>query len=96
MHVVIPGHGTGIHDRALQRLVARLREASPDFARTWDSHPVSFQQTGTRELVHPVAGRLALDFQALAPIDHPGLRLIVYTCEEGSATADGLARLAAG
>ena len=74
--------------RSLATLVGRLRERSTVFDEAWQSHLVAFQQFGTRELNHPVAGRLAIDFQGLQPIGHDRTRIVVYTAEPGSDTAE--------
>ena len=55
-------------NRSLATLVVRLRERTAAFDEGWKSHNVAFQQFGTRELNHPVVGRLAIDFQGLQPM----------------------------
>lgn len=80
-------------NRSVASLVERLRARSPEFAEGWNSHHVAFQQFGTRVLHHPVVGRLQIDFQGLQPIGHDRLRIVVYTAEPGSTTAERLTTL---
>lgn len=80
-------------NHSLAALVERLRRRSAPFDEAWQSHHVAFQQFGTRELNHPELGRLAIDFQGLQPIGHVRMRIVVYTAEPGSETAERLTRL---
>lgn len=82
-------------NRLVSSMVERLRSRSPEFDEGWNSHHVGFQQFGTRVLNHPHIGRLAIDFQGLQPIGHETMRIVVYTAEPGSATAQRLRQLQA-
>lgn len=74
-------------------LVHRLRTASTEFAQVWESHDVRYLHSGVRELNHPTVGRLTIDFHGLQPLDHDRLRLMIYTAEPGSATAQRFSSL---
>ena len=50
--------------------------------------------TGTKRFHHPVVGELTLAYEELAITAEPGLVLMVYTAEPGSASAEGLQLLA--
>jgi MmyB-like transcription regulator ligand binding domain len=51
-------------------------------------------QTGRKRLHHPVVGDLELTYEVLALPADPGLSLMVYGAEPGSASQDGLKLLA--
>jgi len=51
-------------------------------------------QTGRKRLQHPVVGDLELTYEVLALPADPGLSLVVYGAEPGSASQDGLQLLA--
>jgi hypothetical protein len=50
--------------------------------------------TGRKRLHHPVVGDLELVYEVLALPTDPGLSLVVYGAEPGSASQDGLKLLA--
>ncbi|MFJ5230489.1 helix-turn-helix transcriptional regulator [Kitasatospora sp. NPDC088391] len=82
-------------DRALAALIAELTAGSPLFAELWARHGVREKSHGRKLLWHPLAGELDFGYETLAPPGEPGLCLVVYTAEPGSATAERVARLAA-
>lgn len=81
-------------DRRLVALVAELRAADPDVARWWDDHGVTDRTSVDKRIAHPVVGPLAFGIEALAPPHDAEQRLVVYTVEPGSLTAQHLAVLA--
>ena len=86
------GHDT--YDRRLSDLIGELSTRSDEFRVRWAAHNVKFHRTGTKELHHPVVGDLVLAFEAL---DLPGdddQRILAYSAEPGSPSADALALLA--
>ena len=50
--------------------------------------------TGTKQVHHPVVGDLDLTFEAMDLTSEPGLQLLAFTAEPGSASQDGLQLLA--
>ena len=82
--------GRDPHDQDLTDLVDDLNRDSEDFRALWKSHDVRYHDTGIKELCHPVVGDLQLTFEAMELPADPGLSLIVYGAEPGSATADAL------
>jgi len=82
--------GRSPHDRGLTSLVGELSTRSGEFRTRWAAHDVLFHRTGTKKLRHPVVGRLDLTYEALELATDPGLTLIVYTAEPGTAAADAL------
>lgn len=59
-----------------QALLEEL-QAEPAFAERWACHPVAEKRRGTKRLVHPAAGELRLQFEALGLADE-GQRLITW------------------
>jgi hypothetical protein len=53
-----------------------------------------FHRTGFKDIHHPVVGDLHLRFEAMDLPADPGLPLVVYTAEAGSASEDGIHLLA--
>jgi transcriptional regulator with XRE-family HTH domain len=86
--------GRNPHDRGLQDLVGELSTRSQEFRSRWAAHHVRQHQTGRKRLHHPVVGNLELTYEVLALPADPGLSLVVYSAEPGSASQDGLKLLA--
>jgi transcriptional regulator with XRE-family HTH domain len=76
-------------DRKLSLLVGELAQRSAWFAGLWAEHPVSDCGYGIKNFRHPLVGRLDLSYEALAIADS-SQRMVLYTAERGSASADGL------
>lgn len=68
-----------VDDPAFERLVAELKEASPDFRRLWRRHEVADDMTGRKVLRHPTVGTLVFEHAALRPGEAPDQRLVLYT-----------------
>ncbi|MDF2740345.1 MAG: transcriptional regulator, partial [Actinomycetia bacterium] len=86
--------GRNPYDRGLQDLVGELSTRSEAFRTRWAAHNVRQHQTGRKQLHHPVVGDLELTYEVLALPADPGLSLVVYGAEPGSASQDGLRLLA--
>lgn len=86
--------GRNPYDRALSDLVGELTTRSDEFAARWATHNVRFHRTGYKDVRHPEVGDLHLAFEAMDLPADPGLSLVIYSAEPGSASADGLALLA--
>jgi hypothetical protein len=86
--------GRNPHDRGLQDLVGELSTRSQEFRTRWAAHNVRYHHTGRKRLHHPVVGDLELTYEVLALPADPGLSLVVYGAEPGSASQDGLRLLA--
>jgi hypothetical protein len=82
--------GRNPHDRGLQDLVGELSTRSQEFRSRWATHNVRQHQTGRKRMHHPVVGDLELTYEVLALPADPGLSLVVYGAEPGSASQDGL------
>ncbi|WP_425839898.1 helix-turn-helix transcriptional regulator [Streptomyces fractus] len=81
-------------DEKLTDLVKELSTGSEEFRARWDAHDVNLHRNGVKRFCHPQVGGLDLLFEALPLPADPGLTLVVYTAEPGTAAHDGLARLA--
>jgi transcriptional regulator with XRE-family HTH domain len=78
-------------DERYIELVDRLTEASPDFAAWWPEHDVSQFETRIRRFRHPSAGLLTFEYQQLAPVEWPGLRVTCQLPVPGDDSAERLA-----
>jgi transcriptional regulator with XRE-family HTH domain len=86
--------GRNPYDQGLTNLVGELSTRSEEFRTRWAAHNVRFHRTGFKDVHHPVVGELHLAFEALDLPADPGLSLVVYTAERGSASQDALSLLA--
>jgi transcriptional regulator with XRE-family HTH domain len=78
-------------DPIFAELVAKLNEASPEFAAWWPEHDVSGFETRIRRFNHPAAGLLTFEYQQLAPVEWPGLRVTCQLPVPGDDSAERLA-----
>jgi transcriptional regulator with XRE-family HTH domain len=65
-------------DPVVEGLVARLREASPEFRRLWEDHEVGVRRADQKTLVHPRVGPIRFDCETLVTPDL-GQELLVLT-----------------
>ncbi|MEP7186404.1 MAG: helix-turn-helix transcriptional regulator [Rhodanobacter sp.] len=79
----------GATDRA-QVLVDDLLQSSPEFAAMWRSNDVVSHGGGIKQLTHPVAGALALEYSAFAVDGRSDLSMVVYN----PATAEDRTKIA--
>ena len=86
--------GRNPSDRALSGLIGELSTRSEDFRVRWAAHEVRLHRTGTKQIHHPLVGRLDLMYDTLPLPADPGLTLLVYTAEAGTPTRDALTLLA--
>ena len=78
----------------MQDLVGELSTRSDTFRTLWGAHNVRTHGAGTKRFNHPVVGELTLAFEELTITADPGLVLMVYSAEPGSASAERLQLLA--
>jgi hypothetical protein len=86
--------GRNPYDKGLTDLVEELSTRSESFRTLWASHDVLFHRTGRKRLHHPVVGDLDLTYEAFDLSADLGLRMLVYTAEPATTTADALNLLA--
>ena len=65
-------------DAEVSALVEELSAASPDFAAMWRDNNVQTHGDGVKQLRHPNAGPITLEYSAFAVDGRPDLSLIVY------------------
>jgi hypothetical protein len=86
--------GRNPYDRALSDLIGQLSTRSGEFRVQWATHDVKFHRTGTKRIHHPLVGDLTLAFESLELPADPGLSLLTYSAETGSASERALDELA--
>lgn len=79
-------------DRGIRELIARLQEASPDFAALWEQRDVRVRRSARKRLCHPALGWLDLNCDALHDPDRDHW-LILYTAAPGTPAHDALRQL---
>lgn len=79
----------------LTALIGELSTRSPQFRRDWADNDVHEHRTGTKGYRHPAVGDITLQFDNLEAPGEPGLQILTYTAEPGSADAEKLVLLAA-
>ncbi len=85
--------GRDLHNRCLVELVGELSTQSDAFRVAWAAHNVRFHHTGAKRFRHPVVGGMTLSFESFEPSADTDLRLVVYTAEAGSRSAEALSLL---
>jgi transcriptional regulator with XRE-family HTH domain len=83
-----PAHPELIH------LVGELSTHSERFRTLWAAHDVRQYREGLKQFHHPVAGDLEFIGESLDVSNTPGLFVLAYTVEPGSATAEAMSWLA--
>jgi transcriptional regulator with XRE-family HTH domain len=82
--------GRDPYNRELSDLVGELSMRSEEFRTRWAAHDVRQHFTGLKHFHHPVVGDIDLKFEAMDLSADPGLSLLVYPAEPGSASEDAL------
>lgn len=77
----------------LESLVGRLSIISDDFRHWWAQHRVAEQDFGAKVLVHPVAGRMRLNWDSFTYAGASRQQLILWSADAGSPDAAALASL---
>ncbi|MEV6288597.1 helix-turn-helix transcriptional regulator [Kribbella sp. NPDC051770] len=81
-------------DAPAKDLVARLLEASPEFAALWSLHAVGVMRSRRKRIQHPEVGLLELDCQVL--VDEERIQILaLFTPAPGTPAAERLALLGA-
>lgn len=80
-------------DVHLRELIAELLARSDRFAEVWASGEIGGHESSCKTINHPQIGRLLLDCDVLT-VPGNDLRIVAYTAEPGTESADRLALLA--
>ena len=84
-------HGVFVLGDRFRELVEKLSAESQDFATWWPEHDVSQFETRIRRFRHPAAGVLTFEYQQLAPVEWPSLRVVCQLPVPGDDSAERLA-----
>ncbi|MEW2403391.1 helix-turn-helix transcriptional regulator [Streptomyces sp. NPDC046862] len=76
-------------DRQLRLLIAELRAGSKRFAELWEAGVVGSLELAGKTVEHPQVGLLTLDCNVLR-VDGSGLRILGYSAEPGTESAEKL------
>ncbi|MFF2372871.1 hypothetical protein ACFVUW_00600 [Streptomyces xiamenensis] len=79
--------------RELIEILGTLTTQSEEFSSLWASHDVLRHRSGTKLLTHPGVGDLKFGYESFELSADPGLVMLVFTVEPGSATAEAVRRL---
>lgn len=86
--------GRDPYDPDLQDLIGELSTLSEDFRAKWGAHDVRRHASGEKHFLHPVVGQLDLLFESSDLMADPGWKLLIYTAEPDTPSADALNLLA--
>ncbi|MEV4508550.1 helix-turn-helix transcriptional regulator [Dactylosporangium sp. NPDC049525] len=64
-------------DHRFPAMVARLRDASPEFRDWWDEHPIRYFRPATITIAHPGIGAVELEMFQVRPVEHADLLMVV-------------------
>jgi len=81
--------GRDPYDRRLSDLIGELSTRSDEFRVRWAAHNVKFHRGGTKELNHPIVGRVTLSYESLE-LPNDGQRINIYTAEPHSRSQEAL------
>ncbi|RQZ69499.1 helix-turn-helix transcriptional regulator [Burkholderia sp. Bp9004] len=65
--------------QAVQTFVDEMRATSAEFDAMWRDHDIHSHDEGTKEIRHPRAGRIALEYSAFSVTGRPDLSLVIFT-----------------
>lgn len=65
--------------QAVQAFVDEMRATSAEFDAMWRDHDIRTHDEGTKEIRHPQAGRIALEYSAFSVTGSPDLSLVIFT-----------------
>ncbi|WJG15717.1 hypothetical protein PWF70_10635 [Gordonia sp. Swx-4] len=85
--------GTDVDDPRFVELVGELSLASPWFRELWARHDVKAQFGAPMQFDHPTVGEMTLYRERMSVDSTPGLELVVFHPEPGSADAEKLSLL---
>ena len=85
--------GRNPYDRTLSDLIGLLSTRSEEFRVQWARHDVLVHRSGTKRLRHSLVGDLTLAYERLDLPADPGLVIVTYSAEPGSASEQALREL---
>jgi hypothetical protein len=78
-------------DPEFVELIGKLQAESDEFATWWPEHGVAQFETRLRRFRHPAAGLLTFEYQQMAPVEWPSLRVACQLPVPGDDSAERLA-----
>lgn len=85
--------GRDADDARLAALVADLSGRSAEFTKYWAAQRLSEHTHGPKKFHHDTVGAMTLHYETLLLPADPGLKLILYSADRGSPSADRLRQL---
>ncbi len=82
------------NDRDITTLIAELHTASEEFRARWQQHGLKEKTHGRYAYLHPLVGRIELNFETLRLPGDPDQAVIAHTVDPGSPSATALQLLA--
>ncbi len=82
------------YDKALIEVIGTLSTQCEEFRGLWAAHDVFRYRSGAKLLTHSVVGDLEFGYESFELSTDPGLVMLVYTVEPGSATDEAMRVLA--
>jgi transcriptional regulator with XRE-family HTH domain len=67
-----------VGDPWFTELIIALELASPEFRQWWTEHDIVGRTDGSKEIDHPLVGRLALNYVVFKVADSPNLEVVMY------------------
>lgn len=86
--------GRDPYDKRITEVIGELSTRSETFRDRWANAIVHRHDAGTKIAVHPVVGELILHMVGTQLLNDPGLSLMIYSAEPGTAAEDKLRLLA--
>ncbi|MBW3068455.1 MULTISPECIES: helix-turn-helix transcriptional regulator [unclassified Actinomyces] len=77
-------------DPCLQALIGELSTRSREFSDLWARHDVRYVCRNEKVVNHPIVGEIHLCYESAAMATTPGMSMLVYGVEPGSASAEAL------
>lgn len=85
--------GKNIADPWVADFTNNLKEKSADFNLWWSMYKINSMSDITKELVHPVVGKLVFEFNSFDVSDNPNLKMLIHTPVLGTGTIDKMKHL---
>ncbi len=82
------------NDRELNELIGELTVKSDKFRQWWPQHKVYECSSGTKHLMHPLAGELSIEYETFPVPGEPDQQMFLYTAKKDSPSHDALRILA--
>jgi hypothetical protein len=78
------------NDSKLNELIGELTVKSGEFRKWWPQHKVYECTFGSKQLMHPLVGRIQIEYETFPVPGQPDQQLFLYTAKKGSPSDDAL------